>query len=271
MELQQIQYVIAVAHHRSFTKAANVLAISASRLSEQVRRVEHELGVDIFNRTTRHVELTMAGHVFLAHASQIMASLNALREAVRRQEREPKGVIALGIPLGASPPHFWRVLAAFAKQYTGIRIKLTETLIPSLIKGLHSGLLDLSMLSWPSSNVPTDLALVEIGRNRTGLAVSKNKMLSARDRISLRELEHTPLVTFIEGFALREIAVDACRRAGFEPAIAFESSSNEAILELIGNDVGFSILPISTKAEANVVYLARIIHGGVGFWEVSGD
>src|SRR5262245_17922802 len=116
MELQQIECVIAVAQYRSFTKAASTLGISASRLSEQVRRVEQELGVDIFNRTTRHVELTMAGHIFLAHASQITTSLNALREAVRRQEREPKGVIALGIPLGASPPHFWHVLAAFAKQ-----------------------------------------------------------------------------------------------------------------------------------------------------------
>jgi DNA-binding transcriptional LysR family regulator len=255
MELQQIRYVIAVAQYRSFAKAASVLAISASTLSEQVRRVEDELNVEIFSRTTRHVELTLAGHVFLGHASQIMTSLNALREAVRRQESEPKGVIALGIPLGASPPQFWRVLADFAKQYTRIRIKLTETVIPSLIKALHAGLLDLSILSWPSNNPPSDLTFVEIGRNRTGLAISRAKILSPRHRVALRELEHIPLIAFVEGFALREIAVDVCHRAGFNPAIAFESSSIGAIVELVGSDVGFSILPINTKADANVAFL----------------
>jgi DNA-binding transcriptional LysR family regulator len=255
MELQQIRFVIAVAQYRSFTKAADVLGISASTLSEQVRRVEEELDVEIFSRTTRHVELTLAGHVFLTHASQIMTTVNALREAVRRQESEPKGIIALGVPLGASPPQFWRVLADFAKQYSGIHIKLTETLIPSLIKALHSGLLDLSILSWPSNNPPSDLKFVEIGRNQIGLAVSRDKLLSRRHPVALRELEHTRLIAFVEGFALREIAVDACRRAGFEPVTAFESSSFGAILELVANDVGFSFLPINTKADANVVYL----------------
>jgi DNA-binding transcriptional LysR family regulator len=87
MELQQIRYVIAVAQYRSFTKAASALAVSASSLSEQVRRLEDELGVEIFSRTTRRVELTLAGHVFLSHASQIVTGLNALREAVRHQHR----------------------------------------------------------------------------------------------------------------------------------------------------------------------------------------
>lgn len=254
MELQQIRYVIAIAQYRSFTKAADVLAVSASTLSEQVRRVEEELGVQLFNRTTRHVELTIAGHVFLNHASQMMANFNALREAVRRQEAAPRGIITLGIPLGASPPQFWRTLANFEKEYTGISIKLTETIIPSLIKSLHAGLLDLSMLSWPVSDVPADLTLVEIARNKTGLAISKDNPLAERRNVELRELEHTSLITFIEGFALRQIAVDVCRRAGFTPAIAFESSSNEAIFELVGCDVGFSILPMG-EAGSNIAYL----------------
>jgi DNA-binding transcriptional LysR family regulator len=254
MELQQIQYVIALAQHRSFTKAANVLGISASTLSEQIRRIEQELGVAVFTRTTRNVELTMAGHVFLTHAAQIMTNLNTLREAVRRQESEPKGVIALGIPLGASPPHFWSVLADFAKQYSSVRIKLTETVIPSLIKNLHAGLLDLSMLSWPLNNAPSDLTIVEVGRNRTGLALSRGKCLTSRTRVALREFEHTPLITFVEGFALRDIALDVCHRAGFDPGIAFESSTNEAILELVGRGVGFSILPIGTKLDSNIEY-----------------
>jgi LysR family hydrogen peroxide-inducible transcriptional activator len=254
MELQQIRYVIAVAQYRSFTKAADSLAISASTLSEQVRRVEEELGVQLFNRTTRHFELTIAGHVFLNHASQIMADYTALREAVRRQEAAPRGIITLGIPLGASPPQFWHTLAIFEKEYTGISIKLTETVIPSLIKSLHSGLLDLSMISWPASDVPPDLTLLEIARNKTGLAVSRDNALATQKRVALRELEHTSLITFIEGFSLRQIAVDVCRRAGFTPAIAFESSSNEAIFELVRCDVGFSILPIS-EAGANIAYL----------------
>jgi LysR family hydrogen peroxide-inducible transcriptional activator len=255
MELQQIRFVIAVAQYRSFTKAASALAISASTLSEQVRRLEDELSVEIFSRTTRRVELTLAGHVFVSHASQIVTGLNALREAVRHQQTAPKGVIALGIPHGASPPQFWRVLADFAKQYTGIRIKLTEAVTPSLITALHAGLLDISILSWPSSTAPSDLTLVEIGRNRTGLAISRDKRISARRTVALRELKHTPLITFVEGFAMREVAVDVCRRAGFDPAIAFESSSTEATVELVGSGVGFSILPFNMKAHSNVVYL----------------
>jgi DNA-binding transcriptional LysR family regulator len=110
MELQQIRYVIAVAQYRSFTKAADILAVSASTLSEQVRRLEEELGVQLFSRTTRHVELTIPGHTFLNHASQIMTDFSTLREAVRRVEAEPQGIITLDIPLGASAPQFWRVL-----------------------------------------------------------------------------------------------------------------------------------------------------------------
>lgn len=253
MEFQQIQYIVAVARYRNFSKAARVLDISASTLSEQVRRVEDELGVELFSRTTRHVELTLAGHVFLSHATQITSSLTSLLEAVRRQESEPTGIIALGIPLGASPPQFWRVLSDFAKRYKEIRIKLTETVIPSLLTALHAGLLDLSILSWPDNRTPDDLTLVEIARHRTGLAVSRKKRFPSRRRISLRRLEHTPLITFVEGFALREIAVDVCRNAGFDPAIAFESSSTEAILELVAGDVGFSILPIKTRAEVGFI------------------
>jgi DNA-binding transcriptional LysR family regulator len=257
MELQQIRYVIAVAQYRSFTKAADILAVSASTLSEQVRRLEEELGVQLFSRTTRHVELTIPGHTFLNHASQIMTDFSTLREAVRRVEAEPQGIITLGIPLGASAPQFWRVLANFEKQYRGIHIKLTETIIPTLIKSLHSGLLDLSMLSWPSSDVPGDLNLIEVARNPTGLALSRDNPLASRGRVQLRELEHASLITFSEGFALRQIAVDACRRAGFTPAVAFESSSNEAIFELVGCDVGFSILPVDIKMESgwNVTYV----------------
>lgn len=256
MELQQIRYVMAVAQHQSFTKAADALSVSLPTLSEQVRRVEQGLGIALFSRTTRRVGLTAAGHVFVDHASRLMADFAALREAVQRQAEVPEGVIKLGMPPGVAPSQLWPILAQFGKDYPGIRIGFVETTYPQLVKNLHDGSIDVSILSWPSNETPSDLTFIELARERTALVVSPNNALSGRqDAVAVRELEHMPLVTFVEGYSLRTIALDLCHRAGFSPMIALESSIDETVVQLVRADLGYAILPVAMAAAASLSVL----------------
>jgi len=160
------------------------------------------------------------------------------------EHREVKrGRVVLGTPPTASVPALPGILAAFRRDFPGIEIRFNEGPTAALVTQLQGREIDLSFLSWPSGHtVPTGIVEIPLSRTRTGVALSEHHPLARRDRLALRDLADVPLVVYASGFTMRTIALAACRRAGFEPIIAYESSVAETVCGLVAAGLGFTIL-----------------------------
>src|SRR5919204_1716217 len=144
MELRQLRYFAAVAHHSSFTLAARELNIAQPALSQQVRRLEHELGVELLRRTTRRVELTQAGELALARATRTLAEADALRAEVDELRGLVRGTLTVGMlpavgDLDAAP-----LLAEFSAAYPHIEVRLVEDTLVEALALLRADRLDVA-------------------------------------------------------------------------------------------------------------------------------
>jgi len=242
LSVRDLRAVVEVAEHGSFARAAEALWISRASMSEQIRGVERSLGVRLFDRTTRRVALTPAGKVFIDHAARLLTDLAGMREAVREAGERPHGTVRLGVPAGVVTQRIWHVLSAFRSAYPEIEIVFAETTIHDLILQVRKGELDLSVVAWPAGHGPTGVDTAELAASPTGVVLAPDHELAQHPELTSDELSDLPLVTFVEGFALRDIAADFCHRAGLSPDIALQSSVDETVSSLVRAKVGYTVI-----------------------------
>lgn len=242
MELHQLKYAVAVAKHRNFTVAAEELWISRSTLSEQIRKLEGELGLSLFARTTRSVEVTAAGETFVAGATTMLSQLSALMLMMGEHRSVERGRIVLGTPPTYAIAQLPAILAGMRRDYPGVAIHLREAPTNQLVELLMQRHLEMSILSMPEGADYPDLAQLELVRSRTAVGLSSRHPLAKRRSLELRELAGTPLVLHSPGFAMREITLEVCKRAGLKFEVAFESAIAHTIGSMIAEELGFSIV-----------------------------
>ena len=242
MELRQLEYVVGVVDHRGFTKAAAALHVSQPSLSQGVRTLERELGVDLFHRLGRSVALTAAGEAILEPARQ------ALREAstIRAAAAEVAGVAAGHLDLVSLPTLAAEPLAAmigrFRKAHPGVTVRVSEPeeadAIGELVRSGQSeiGLADLPL---PAADLVTR-PLVD----QDMLAVCPpGTRLGKRGRLPVGRLAGMPLVTTPRGTSTRRLVDQALVSADIEPQVAVETTQREALLPLVLAGAGTCFLP----------------------------
>src|SRR4051794_4746836 len=193
MELRHLRYFVAIAEERSFTRAAERLWIAQPGLSTQIRRLETELGIKLFERHTRGVDLTVAGELFLERARTALAAAEAARSVGPDMEAGLVGSIRLGIACEAG----WRLvpelLVAFGNQRPGIELTVFESYGGTMLRDLRDGRLDAVVA--PSPLGAADLASVELGRERwVVLAGPRHRLATTEDAVHAHELADEPLV-----------------------------------------------------------------------------
>lgn len=245
MELRQLQYALQIATERNFSRAADKLHIAQPSLSQQLSKLEKELGVLLFQRNTSSVELTHAGQKFIEQAEIILSAVELLRQEMSDISQLRTGKVVVGsMPITGAHllPH---VLPVFKKKYTDVEITLLEDSSMNLEKLTASGQTDLSLLSLPLE-IPT-LAYEVLGEERIDLAVPPEHPLAERCakgiRTSLHELRDEPFIVLKEGQGFRKITVELCREAGFEPRIVFESNNMETVQSLVATGMGVTLVP----------------------------
>jgi DNA-binding transcriptional LysR family regulator len=248
VELRRIQYFVAVAEEAHFGRAAQRLQMAQPPLSQQIRALEAEMGVALFHRTTRKVELTAAGERFLTRARAILAEVDdAVTEAVQVADGR-LGTIAIGFTGSATYdllPSLVRVLRA---DLPGIELDIHgEMLTPDQVAALTGGTLDLGLLRPP---VRTTGLEVRVLRREPLIAVlPEHHPLAARDRVRLPDLRDDPFITYPSNHrsVVYEAVIEACQRAGFVPASQHEVAETSTLVSFVAAGLGVALVPASVQ------------------------
>ena len=245
MELHQLVYFEAVARHRHFTRAAAELHVAQPSVSQQIGKLEVELGTPLFHRMKRGVALTEAGRVLLPRVRGALAQLDEARAAVREVGALLSGTLTIGAPPSIGTHLLPRVLATFNVRYPAVTLDLREDGSRALVQHLLEGALDLAVViepegGWKHPALETEPLLEE----SLLAAVPPGHRLATATSVRLLELKDEPWVMLREGaYELREQTLAACRRAGFEPRIALDGSEMDSVLPFVAAGIGVALLP----------------------------
>jgi DNA-binding transcriptional LysR family regulator len=248
VELRHLRYFVAVAEERHFGRAAERLHIAQPPLSQQIRRLEAEVGAPLLHRTTRRVELAPAGEVLLPRAREILAAVDAATEDARRAARGEFGRLAIGFTGSATYAMLPALAAALRGALPGVVLDLRgELLTPAQVAGLLDGTLDLGLLRPPVRERELE---VEVLRSEPLVAVlPETHALAAARAVPLEELEHEPFVTYPSHFrsVLHDAVEETCAAHGFRPRVALEVSETATLVSFVAAGLGVSLVPESVR------------------------
>jgi LysR family transcriptional regulator, transcription activator of glutamate synthase operon len=243
VEVHQLVYFESVSRHLHFTRAAEELNVAQPSVSQQIRKLEAELGAPLFHRMKRRVTLTEAGQTFLPHARAVLQRLDEARFEVQELTGLRKGSLAVGAPPSVGTHLLPRALAAFSERHPGISLAFREAGSRTLLSLLEDGELDLAVVIQPIRHPA--LETMPLLEEELLLAVPRQHALATGSRrIRLTQLRDEPFVLLREGaYDLREQTLAACRRAGFEPRVALDGGEMDSMLRFVAAGIGLAILP----------------------------
>lgn len=245
MEFRQMMYAIQIAAERNFSRAAEKLHIAQPSLSQQLSKLEKELGVLLFKRSTNSVELTHAGSVFVAKAQQILDMTEQLRREMEDLADLRKGRVVVGSVPVTGAHVLPDVLPAFRAAYPDIEVVLVEETSKKLEELTVSGATDVCLLSLPISDPA--LAYQPVIEEAIWLAVPPDHEFAADAgrgaAVPLARLRDEPFILLKKGQGFRAIAHELCARGGFEPGIVFESGNIETVQALVAAGMGIAFVP----------------------------
>ncbi|MDQ3630548.1 MAG: LysR substrate-binding domain-containing protein [Actinomycetota bacterium] len=261
MELRHLRYFVAVAEELHFHRAAERLHISQPPLSQQIRALEAELGVQLLERTRRSVTLTAAGAVFLRDVREILDAVDAAAETVRSVARGEAGRLALGFVGSAMHGALPGVLRAHRRTFPRVQLVLTELPTAGQLEALMAGRIDVGVIRPPVRE--PGLAFETIHTEPLVVALPEDHELAARREIALADLAAEPFVLLArrEAPGLHESLRRAMADAGGVPKVVQEAREMQTVVGLVAAGLGVSLVPASVGADE---------HRGVAFRPVAG-
>jgi DNA-binding transcriptional LysR family regulator len=254
VQLHQLAYAVAVAEERHFTRASARLHLAQPSLSRQIRLLEQELGVLLFNRGPGQglVTLTADGEALLPFIRRVLADV----EATSAEARALTGMARGQLSIGATPSLITRVLAPalveFHASHPGIELMVVEAGSRQLVRQLASGEVDLALVVLPITD--PQVATTALFDDPLVLAVAPDHPLAGRHRVRVADLDGVALVMFREGYDLREVTLAACRDAGVEPRLVSQGGEMDGVLAFVAAGLGAAVVPaIALPAERNLV------------------
>lgn len=246
VQFQQLQYFVAVAETRHFTRAADMVHVAQPSLSQQIKALERELGADLFLRARGNITLTAAGEALLPLARRILADADTARHEVQELVQLRRGRVRLGATPSVCTGLLPDVLRAFHDRYPGIRLLIEEGGSHDLVRELARGALDLALVVLPLPSPSPALTTVELLREDLVVVSSPEAPAPGgpgRRTVRVADLEGERLVMFRHGYDLRELTVAACRAEGFEPDLAVEGGEMDAVLGFVRAGLGVAVVP----------------------------
>ena len=239
MELTPLRYFVAIAAERHMTRAAQRLGVTQPALSAALKRLEAEVGAELFHRTAKGVELTGAGRVFLEHADDVIRRAEESVRAVRQLAGLERGSIAVGGGATATGYLLPAVVGQFRKQHAGIRFSVREAASRTVAEAVLGGSLDLGIVTVPAE-VPGGADLMEVAslEDELLLIVPPGHRLSGRKSFRWRDLEDEHFIGFEAGTAVRSVIDDAATEAGVALDVVMELRSIEAIKQMVRARIG---------------------------------
>jgi len=248
MELHQLRYFVAVARLRNFSRAADRCHVSQPSLSQQIMKLEDELGERLLERTKRKVELTPAGELFLDHAVRVADEIELARDAVRDVRTLVRGRVILGALPTIAPYYLPSRLRAFSEQFPGIEVVVNEDTTAKLAQAVLDKEIDLALVSLPVTG--RGLLVEKLFDEELLVVMPANHQLAAKARLSLRNLKDERFILMKESHCLSGQALHFCHTQGVAPNVTFRSAQIETILAFVTSGHGLSIVPAMARRQS---------------------
>lgn len=249
MDIKHLYYFIAVAEELHFSKAAKRLNIAQPPLSQQIRNLENELGVELFNRSKRHVELTVAGEILKKNTYNIIEEINKVQEEVKYVYDGKKGVLKVGFTGSVTFDLLPKLIKTYEVEYPNINIQLRQLTTSDQIAALKEGSIDLGILVTPINE--DDLTSINLYQERFIAILPKDHPLVLKNHpLTAEELVQYPLIVppRMAGAVYHDSILSFFRDYGLTPKIAHEVEELQTIVSLTSFDLGIALLPASMKS-----------------------
>lgn len=241
MQIQQLRYFCAVARTGSFTRAAENEHVAQPSLSQQIRKLEDELGTRLFDRLGRAVRLTQFGQALLPRAEGILRRVDEAKLEIQEMAGTEQGKLVIGAIPTMAPYFLPARLASFARKFPRVEISVIEGVTSELVQLVQRGSIDLALLALP---VAAGQCLCrELFRERMFLALPERHRLAGSAEVRLTEIENEPFLLLKEGHCFRESTLAVCGRARLKPHVVFESGQFTTILAMVATGMGVSVVP----------------------------
>jgi DNA-binding transcriptional LysR family regulator len=248
MELRHLEYFVAVAEELNFTRAAERLSMAQSPVSEQVRKLERELGVTLFNRTTRSVELTPAGRIFYDRAKPVLTGARNAANSARLAGQGRLGRLALGFGGSTTYELMPQLIRAYKQRFPGVTLEVrSDLLTPVQVAGLLDDTISVGLLRPP---VNADELVVEIMREEPLVALLPvTHPLASRVDLDLFDLRDEDFISYPSSppASVFLTATAACQQAGFTPRVHQEVADTSSLVALVAAGLGVALAPASIR------------------------
>ena len=241
MELRDINSFIEVANHKSFTKAAAHSYLTQPSLSKAIKKLEEELHVELFDRSTRHLRLTDAGQIVYQQGQKALAALSELDVLLEELMDVMAGTIKIGIPPLIGTLFFPDIARRFNQKYPKVSLELTELGAKLLGQLVEDGQVDLGIIVIPANEKKFNIH--PFIQDEFVLYLHEDHPLAHKQSISLSELRDERFILFSKDFTLHDYVIQACEEHGFTPTISYQSSQWDLIVGLVSSKLGITLLP----------------------------
>jgi DNA-binding transcriptional LysR family regulator len=256
MELRHLRYFVTVAEELHFGRAAERLQMAQPPLSHQIRQLEDELGVELFHRTKRSVQLTEVGHLFLEQARQILTQADQAVQIVQQASFGEVGRLVLGFVGSAIYSILPDTLKVFRKRFPKVLLSLHEMTTAGVVQALHEKRIHVGLVRLPIND--EQLIIESVLQESFIVALPESHILARETKIHLKMLANEAFILFPRhlGSGFYDQILTMCQKAGFSPQVEQEAVQMQTIISLVAAELGVAIVPASMQnlQRVGVVY-----------------
>ncbi|WP_100487368.1 acetoin biosynthesis transcriptional regulator AlsR [Sporolactobacillus pectinivorans] len=259
MELRHLIYFITVAEELHFGRAAERLQMTQPPLSKQIQQLEEEMGVTLFKRNKRHVELTTAGEFFLPEARQAIAQIDQAVDTAQRAQRGEFGRLVIGFVGSATYDILPQFIREYRRIFPHVAVILHEMSTPAQVSALIGGRIDVGLLHPPVSSSLIETAPAK--RGFAALSLSKNDPLARQDKIRIEDLRDKPFIVVSREIwpGLYDEFLSLFQNVDFTPKIVQEATEYQMVVGLVSAGIGIGVVPATAEKLFNLEVVYRRI------------
>ncbi|WP_321944351.1 LysR family transcriptional regulator [Paraburkholderia tropica] len=260
LDLKHLRYFVALAEQRHFGRAAELLHIAQPPLSQQIRALEEFMGVTLFDRSVRPIDLTAAGRTLLREARQILAQVERAQSVTRRAGSAGQGVLRIGLTGTATLEFAAPVIALFRERFPDVQVSLSEMSSPQQQLAVQKGEIHIGLVRPPV--LDDHLAVQLVDQEPFVIALPTAHPEAESEGLSIGKMAGTPLVVFSSEDApgFRDLIFHLCATAGYQPTAIHEGHQVSTMLSLVAAGAGFALVPQSARrVQINGVSFHRLL------------
>jgi LysR family hydrogen peroxide-inducible transcriptional activator len=260
MEMRQLRYFAAVARTGSFSRAARECHVAQPSLSQQIIKLEEEVGERLFERTQRKALLTPAGSLLLPHAVSILEAARVGQQEIREMGGQLRGKIMLGALPTIAPYFLPEIIYSFRKKYPAVGLTLHEDTTQQLLRALEENELDLAFISEAPRNPRIEVQ--QLFSEELFLCLPTGHPLAQRKQVSAANLRNEKFILMQDGHCLGDQTQQFCHNSGFQPEISCRSVQISTVLAMIQAGLGISLIPqMASPLSEKEGIVCRSLHG----------